>query len=168
MLAYHRYVATLESRIKNLERQLQIGQFNQARPTTGHCLTPDTTTSEPQVLEDATAVMHQNRPITQHGPGSLTTTDERQVSQPDLTILEMVYGRAYLPEAAIEPLSKLPSLDGARKLVDAAYFYTQARYCIIDWAQLGVWHQQRDELTCVSSRDSVKSQTGRYQLEFLS
>ncbi|KAJ5758226.1 uncharacterized protein N7511_006920 [Penicillium nucicola] len=114
-------------------------------------------------FEDATAVMQQNRvDIQQDRRSMFKTADEPQVSPPDDPILEMSYGRAFLPETEIDSLPKLPSSNGARKLVDAAYFYTQARYCIVDWAQLGAWHQQRDELAYVSSRDSVKSQTAAF------
>lgn len=89
------------------------------------------------------------------------TANEQPGSAPDFTILEMVHGRAYLPETEIDALPMLPGSSGARKLVDAAYFYTQARYCIVDWTQLGLWHQQRYELAYVSPQSSVNSQTGR-------
>lgn len=97
-------------------------------------------------------------------PGSLFgTRNDTQVSGPDVTILEMVYGRTFVPETETESLPVLPSSNGARKLVDAAYFYTQARYCIVDWNQISAWHQQRDAIAYVSSQDSAKSQTGKHQ-----
>lgn len=83
---------------------------------------------------------------------------------PDVTMLEMVYGRAYVPEPGINSFPPLPSSNGARKLVDTAYFYTQARYCIVDWTQLGIWHQQRDEIACISPQSPIESQTGRSRL----
>jgi len=100
-------------------------------------------------------------------PGPLFgTTNEPQVSSPDVTILEMVYGRPFVPEIETTSLPALPSSNGARKLVDAAYFYTLARYCIIDWVQLSVWHQNRDALAYVSPRASIESQTGNLHAEY--
>ena len=97
-------------------------------------------------------------------PGSLLgTRNDTQVSGPDVTILEMVYGRTFVPETETESPPVLPSSNGARKLVDAAYFYTQARYCIVDWNQISAWHQQRDAIAYVSPQDSIKSQTGKHQ-----
>ncbi|KZN91055.1 putative transcriptional regulatory protein [Penicillium chrysogenum] len=188
------YVATLESRIKNLERQLQASRFQQPTSTTGLCLTPETTIPEPRTHgSDASTSMSQDRrgvlqndelsangSVSQYNvlpdmaqdqslksqeqvPGSLFgTRNDTQVSDPDVTILEMVYGRTFVPETEIESLPMLPSSNGAKKLVDAAYFYTQARYCIVDWNQISVWHQQRDTITYVSSQDSIESQTGAF------
>jgi hypothetical protein len=89
--------------------------------------------------------------------------NESQVSSPHITILEMVYGRTFAPEIEPDSLPMLPSANGARKLVDAAYFYTQARYCIVDWTQLSLWHQDRDKYAYSSFRDSVYSQTGKHK-----
>lgn len=97
-------------------------------------------------------------------PGTLFgTRNDTQVSGQDVTILEILYGRTFVPETETESLPLLPSSNGARKLVDAAYFYTQARYCIVDWNQISAWHQQRENISYVSCQDSIKSQTGKYQ-----
>lgn len=170
----------MESRIKTLEKQLR--QSQQAIPAGGNCLTPETTISEPQAHEnDAVPIQQDRLGIHQDQPSLGMTSDsslksrgqptgsifpaanDQPGSAPEVSILEMVYGRAYLPETEIDTLPMLPGSSGARKLVDAAYFYTQARYCIVDWTQLGIWHQQRDELAYVSPQSSVKSQTGRSQ-----
>ncbi|KAJ5470470.1 hypothetical protein N7530_007827 [Penicillium desertorum] len=190
------YVATLESRIKNLERQLQASRPQQPTSTAGLCLTPETTLPEPRTHEsDTFTLMSQDRlgvlqndglsvngsvsldngspGITQDQslkppekvPGALFgTRNDTRVSGPDVTILEMVYGRTFVPETETESLPVLPSSNGARKLVDAAYFYTQARYCIVDWNQISVWHQQRDQIAYVSCQGSIKSQTGAFFL----
>ncbi|OQE21605.1 hypothetical protein PENFLA_c014G01717 [Penicillium flavigenum] len=188
------YVATLESRIKNLERQLQASRSQQPTSTTGLCLTPETTIPEPRTHEsDASTSMSQDRrgilqndelsangSVSQYNgspdmaqgqslkpqeqvPGALFgTRNDAQVSGPDVTILEMIYGRTFVLETETESLPVLPSSNGARKLVDAAYFYTQARYCIVDWNQISVWHKKRDAFALVSSQDSIKSQTGAF------
>ncbi|KAJ6185944.1 hypothetical protein N7519_007245 [Penicillium mononematosum] len=188
------YVATLESRIRNLEKQLQASRSQQPTSTTGICLTPETIIPEPRTHgSDASTLMSQDRPgilqndqlsangsVSQYNgypgmaqgqslkppeqvPGALFgTRNDTQVSGSDVTILEMVYGRTFVPETATESLPVLPSSNGARKLVDAAYFYTQARYCIVDWNQISVWHRQRDTIAYVSSQDSIKSQTGAF------
>jgi hypothetical protein len=75
--------------------------------------------------------------------------------------MEMVYGRAFVPGFEEDALPALPSSSGARKLVDAAYFYTQARYCIVDWTQLREWHERRDQIAYISTQAPVKSQTGK-------
>jgi hypothetical protein len=89
------------------------------------------------------------------------TPREAQISGPDLTMLELVLGGGLMQGMENDVLPALPSSNGARKLVDAAYFYTQARYCIIDWTQLSEWHQDREAIAYVTTRDPVPVQTGK-------
>lgn len=91
----------------------------------------------------------------------LPTIREAQTPAADLTMIEMVYGRTGVPQPEVDTLPALPSSNGARKLVDAAYFYTQARYCIVDWNQLGIWHQQRENFALMSPEGPIKAQTGK-------
>ncbi|CAG8020474.1 unnamed protein product [Penicillium nalgiovense] len=185
------YVATLESRIKNLERQLQASR---STSTTGLCLTPEKILPEsPTHGSDASTVMSQDgreicqndglsangsvsqytgwpdmaraqslRPQEQVAGALFGTRNDTQVSGQDVTVLEILYGRTFVPETETESLPLLPSSNGARKLVDAAYFYTQARYCIVDWNRISAWHQQRENISYVSCQDSIKSQTGAF------
>ncbi|KAI2689285.1 transcriptional regulator family: Fungal Specific TF [Penicillium roqueforti] len=175
----HSYVATLESRIQILESQLRVSQSHQATSRNGVCLTPETTFFESQTPETGIpALIQQDGRESHRDPRSLALASAQppnsespeifakpiQVPGPttDVTMLEMVYGREYVAEPDVDTLPPLPSSSGAKKLVDAAYFYTQARYCIVDWTQLGIWHQQREEIAQVSPQSPVESQTGAF------
>ncbi|CAG8207326.1 unnamed protein product [Penicillium salamii] len=175
------YVATLESRIKSLETQLQVAQSQHSTPTNSLCLTPETVISGYQTLDNVLpASPQQHRPDIHQSQSSLPIASDqhlkpyettprsllpatREAQTPaDLTMIEMVYGRTYVPQPEVDTLPALPSSNGARKLVDAAYFYTQARYCIVDWNQLGIWHQQRENLALTSAESPIKAQTGAF------
>lgn len=55
----------------------------------------------------------------------------------------------------------LPPDQVTTRLVETAYLYTQARYCVVDWVQLREWHRRREQI-CYAGRDgSLESQTGR-------
>ncbi|CAG8372582.1 unnamed protein product [Penicillium salamii] len=175
------YVATLESRIKSLETQLQVAQSQHSTPTNNLCLTPETVISGYQTLDNVLpASPQQHRPDIHQSQSSLPIAPDqhlkpyertprsllpatREAQTPaDLTMIELVYGRTYVPQPEVDTLPALPSSNGARKLVDAAYFYTQARYCIVDWNQLGIWHQQRENLALTSAESPIKAQTGAF------
>ncbi|CAG8021819.1 unnamed protein product [Penicillium salamii] len=176
------YVATLETRIKSLETQLQVAQAHQSTPTSNHCLTPETVISPYQTIDNALPTSPQQyRPDIHPSQSSLPiapeqhlkphettpmsllpTIREAQTPAADLTMIEMVYGRTGVPQPEVDTLPALPSSNGARKLVDAAYFYTQARYCIVDWNQLGIWHQQREDIALMSPGGPIKAQTGAF------
>ncbi|CAI7615022.1 unnamed protein product [Penicillium pancosmium] len=57
-----------------------------------------------------------------------------------------------------EEFPPLPSDARARELVDTVYFYTQARYCIIDWVQLREWHRNRESIAYATTSDPVDLQ----------
>lgn len=78
----------------------------------------------------------------------------------DITFLGMLHSRTFTSDRDSEALPALPSNDRARELVDAVYFYTQARYCIIDWIQLREWHRDREAIAYTSTEGSTESQTG--------
>ena len=174
------YVATLESRIQILESQLRVSQSHQATSRNGICLTPETTFFESQTPETGIPTLIQQdgreshrdprslalasaQPPNRESPEIFAKSIQVPGSTTDVTMLEMVYGREYVSEPEVDSLPPLPSSSGAKKLVDAAYFYTQARYCIVDWTQLGIWHQQREEIAQVSPQSPVEAQTGRSQ-----
>lgn len=87
--------------------------------------------------------------------------NEPQTSISDITILDMVHGRAFDPGLEGEALPALPSSNRARTLLGTVYLYTQARYCIIDWTQLREWHRDRDVIAYISTEGPVSSQTGK-------
>lgn len=78
----------------------------------------------------------------------------------DITFLGMLHSRTFTSNLDREALPALPPNDRARELVDAVYFYTQARYCIIDWIQLREWHRDREAIAYTSTESSTASQTG--------
>ncbi|KAL2821300.1 fungal-specific transcription factor domain-containing protein [Aspergillus cavernicola] len=60
-------------------------------------------------------------------------------------------------------LPTLPSSQVASHLVEAAYLYTQARYCVVDWAQVHEWHRKREEICFAGTHDDdVESQIGAF------
>lgn len=58
-------------------------------------------------------------------------------------------------------LPMLPSEEVGRRLLEAAYLYTQARYCIVDWVKVREWHHRREEICYVGREDSIESQIGK-------
>lgn len=77
----------------------------------------------------------------------------------DVTILDMVHGRAIAPEID-EGLPLLPNSERAKALLGTAYFYAQARYCIVDWNRLREWHRDRDAIAYVPVDGPVGPQIG--------
>ena len=59
---------------------------------------------------------------------------------------------------AVEP----PSQVMGDRLIQAAYYYVQARYCIVDWNSVREWHRKRDTLFSASSKDDAVVRTGEY------
>ena len=86
---------------------------------------------------------------------------QTRVSTSDITVLELLHSRTFSSETEDAVLPSLPPTDRARALVDTAYFYTQARYCIVDWTQLCEWHQYRGSIAYVSPDGPVETQAGR-------
>lgn len=148
MLRRCRYVATLEARIQTLERELQAKECQSG-------LTPDTTCSEQ--LGDAA----KGDPSDGTGVRAESTTlpGKKQAPLTDVAILDMVHGRAFVPEIE-EGLPMLPSSERARALLGTAYFYAQARYCIVDWNRLREWHRDRDAIAYAPVDGPVDSQIG--------
>ncbi|KAL3476715.1 fungal-specific transcription factor domain-containing protein [Aspergillus californicus] len=79
----------------------------------------------------------------------------------DVTVLDMLHGNASTSQSE-EPLPVLPSSASARTLVDTVYFYTQARYCIVDWSRVREWHRDRDALAYISPQAPVDAQRGAF------
>ncbi|KAK5685702.1 hypothetical protein LTS12_029057 [Elasticomyces elasticus] len=73
----------------------------------------------------------------------------------------MVHGRAFAPEVE-EGLPMLPSSERARALLGTAYFYAQARYCIVDWNRLREWHRDRDAIAYAPVDGPVDLQIGAF------
>ncbi|QKX63019.1 uncharacterized protein TRUGW13939_10187 [Talaromyces rugulosus] len=87
---------------------------------------------------------------------------EPQRSSSELVVLNMLYNSAVPSDPDIDSLPSLPSSKTARKLVDAVFLYVQARYCIVDWAQVREWHRDRESLAYLSNDAPIASQTGAY------
>lgn len=72
--------------------------------------------------------------------------------------------------SGVETLRTLPTLPSdpvASRLIEAAYLYTQARYCIVDWVQIHAWHRQREQICYATGDDDLESQIGMlfYQIQ---
>lgn len=87
---------------------------------------------------------------------------ERQTVTSDIIVLDMLHGRSFTSDLEGESLPALPSSSRAKALVDTVYFYTQARYCIIDWTQLREWHRDREAIAYTPTDGPVESQIGAY------
>lgn len=85
---------------------------------------------------------------------------DSQISGPHVTVLDMLPGKSFASTLEIEALPPLPPDSRARALVDTVYFYTQARYCIVDWAKLREWHRDRESIAYTSTDGPIDSQTG--------
>lgn len=73
----------------------------------------------------------------------------------------MLYSSAVPSDPDVDSLPSLPSGKTARTLVDAVFLYVQARYCIVDWAQVREWHRDRESLAYVPNDAPNDSQTGK-------
>ncbi|KAF4970530.1 hypothetical protein FSARC_2439 [Fusarium sarcochroum] len=62
----------------------------------------------------------------------------------------------------LRTLPDLPSEEIASHLIEAAYLYTQARYCIVDWVQIREWHRRREQICYAGPNDDLDSQIGAY------
>lgn len=94
-------------------------------------------------------------------PEVLFASNESESLGSSFTILDMLHGSGAVSKTEGEALPMLPSPSRARLLVDTVYFYTQARYCIVDWTKVREWHRDREKIAYISSSGSVKSQTGK-------
>ena len=83
----------------------------------------------------------------------------------DITALDMLHSRSFTSNPEGKALPVLPSSSRAKALVDTVYFYTQARYCIIDWVQLREWHRDRESIAYISTDGPLQSQIGTWILK---
>lgn len=171
----HRYVATLEARIQTLERQLRAKKPGQVMKNNEPSFTPDTICPELQACgKGVPDILHPDEPdgetpcspfsaqreqipVAAHGPPSV-----QQPVTSDIIVLDMLHGRSFTSDPEQESLPALPSSNRAKALVDTVYFYTQARYCIIDWTQLREWHRDREAIAYTSTDGPLDAQTGAY------
>jgi len=136
--------------------------------------TPDTACSEAQAYEkSAPEIDHPDEPDRETACSPCSTREqipvaahgspaERQTVTADVIVLDMLHGRSFTSDPGEESLPALPSSNRAKALVDTVYFYTQARYCIIDWTQLREWHRVRESIAYTPADGPVESQIGAY------
>ncbi|KAJ5232180.1 hypothetical protein N7468_005136 [Penicillium chermesinum] len=101
---------------------------------------------------EARYVAEQDKP-----QGSLNTP---QMPRSDIAVLDILPEKTFDSAGKGATLPALPSDASSRDLVDAVYFYTQARYCIIDWGRLREWHRDRATIAYTTDDGPVDSQTG--------
>ncbi|KAJ5111988.1 hypothetical protein N7532_000033 [Penicillium argentinense] len=196
MLRSQGYVATLEARIQNLERQLKANKNGSSRQKDQASLTPETTFSHspanmrhmsPRILFNTQIdTMHEStrhteskslcdaqfpkrgsfhdRSVQNEQSSSVRSgySAEKKSPRQDISILGVINNGALDSRLNKDTLPDLPSDDRARELVDTVYFYTQARYCIIDWAQLREWHRDREMIAYTSPEGPAEQQTGTF------
>ncbi|KAJ5095636.1 hypothetical protein NUU61_004992 [Penicillium alfredii] len=109
-----------------------------------------------------TASCHGSTPQRQLTGALMGPTHGRKALSSEITALEMLQGRPFISDIEGDDLPTLPPSNQARQLVDTAYFYTQARYCITDWVQLREWHRDREAIAYTSTQGPVESQTGKF------
>ncbi|KAJ6171843.1 hypothetical protein N7470_000910 [Penicillium chermesinum] len=105
---------------------------------------------------EARYVAEQDKP-----QGSLNTP---QMPRSDIAVLDILPEKTFDSAGKGATLPALPSDASSRDLVDAVYFYTQARYCIIDWGRLREWHRDRATIAYTTDDGPVDSQTGAFFL----
>ncbi|RJE26830.1 hypothetical protein PHISCL_00855 [Aspergillus sclerotialis] len=147
-----RYIATLESRIQTLENQLRAKDSAVSPERNQPGSTPEISLSE-------THSRRRDAPVIDHVDFG-SPIQKRGNSSSGITVLDMLHDRAFSSDLKREDLPVLPSSHRARDLVDTVYFYTQARYCIIDWIQLREWHRDREAIAYSSTESPVTSQIG--------
>lgn len=123
-----RYIAELESKIRVLESERR---------------SPAATPSELDIGIPSHSGGGDNHIEAVHSPSA--------TFQPATLIFNLIPGRQTNPT---DVLPELPPDSAAKQLVEAAYMYTQARYCIVDWVQVRKWHQQRESL-CYATRQGT-------------
>jgi hypothetical protein len=52
--------------------------------------------------------------------------------------------------------------------MEAAYLYTQARYCVLDWIQIREWHQKREDICFAGTRDDIDTQISMLSMALFS
>ncbi|KAL4916506.1 fungal-specific transcription factor domain-containing protein [Aspergillus aurantiobrunneus] len=158
------YVATLEARIQALESELRAANAQSAFAGNALHLTPPDDGAERRAQMPLSQQAH-SRPATSSYPTQETLFKfprEPQAANFDITILDMLHGNKATSEIEEEALPPLPSSNNARALVDTVYFYTQARYCIVDWTRVREWHRNRDAIAYISSQGPVEAQRGAF------
>lgn len=81
-------------------------------------------------------------------------------SPTDSTKINILQSGSLTSEVPINVLPSIPSDHAADQLLERAYSYTQARYCIVDWVKVRGWHQQRENICYSSEKDDPELQTG--------
>ncbi|KAK3186476.1 hypothetical protein K4F52_004777 [Lecanicillium sp. MT-2017a] len=67
------------------------------------------------------------------------------------------------PSAAqVGSLPGVPTGAKADEYVQTVFFYTQARYCIVDWVRVHQWNQDRERVCKATKESNVEDQTAAY------
>ncbi|KAK4501040.1 hypothetical protein PRZ48_006846 [Zasmidium cellare] len=158
------YTAALEERVAFLESQLaeREADISQTQPRPAPNATSMDSPHFQVPIQSPNGAINGHIP---HAPGSQATLaiGNPQQSPEKLEIhagLETPVTIFTLLEAGSQTqgsnLPELPSPETAETLFESAYLYTQARYCIVDWAMVRQWHDQRLEI-CSGAYGGVKS-----------
>lgn len=153
------YVSALEARVQELERQLDAGTFQHANVKTG-------STGPPR--DGAPGLSHGRSHLSSKGTGlagskKLFRPDRPLTSgdTPKTNIFTLLRNACAVPAAS---LPETPSHQEATALLQSAYMYTQARYCIVDWIQVRKWHDRREILCSATPESDTTDRIGAYFL----
>lgn len=170
----NRHASTLETRIKTLEEELlrtrsasrilqdspgnatgQVGDDLLTSPNGGPSSFSDGSRSNHR--HDPSAIQSVN-PAASNGhylkPQKFPVLEPETGCSPPI----LIYGGRTSADESIVP----PGIEQAQQLVEEAYAYVQARYCIVDWVQIRHWHRQRDHFLSSTPDSDASSQTGAF------
>ncbi|KAK4495610.1 hypothetical protein PRZ48_012878 [Zasmidium cellare] len=172
-LTYEQHVTNLENRIQHLEQELLRtrseghGEIVEPPDDAFHEQDIPTTSFGPinGFSERAHATAHPHQDNLRSPPSASSIIVNVQHSQSHkFPVLEpevgtsspiLIYGAHAQAVTSIDP----PEEDLAQRIVERAYSYVQARYCIVDWVQLREWHQRRDSYLDSAHESDAQSQT---------
>ncbi|KAJ5107179.1 hypothetical protein N7456_003854 [Penicillium angulare] len=163
-----RYVSTLEARVQSLESQLRAAKSRRSEPQrngssrTSHSHGATNFTSYPTTNTARPLAPQGSREQENCTANFNEAPREPQRASSELAILDMLYNSAVPSDPDVVNLPGLPSSNTARNLVDAAFHYVQARYCVVDWAQVRDWHQDRESLAYTPNHAPIGLQTGAF------
>ncbi|KAF2167795.1 hypothetical protein M409DRAFT_21945 [Zasmidium cellare ATCC 36951] len=171
------HVSSLENRIRHLEQELlrtRSGDHgliehppNNASQERNTSTASFNTTNHFSERELATN-QHVSRERMRSPPSAISIIVNVQHSQSHkFPVLEPEVGTSspiliYGAHAPTLSLIHPPEEGLAERIVETAYSYVQARYCIIDWVQLREWHRQRDSYLNSTQESDVQSQTAAF------
>lgn len=157
------YVSSLESRIISLEERLHRAE-GRSVPFSGPSPQTDTFGSADGVAPQT----HLPSPSTT----SRRTLDEQvptqhkiiETASDGVTIFNFLFHPLTTAKQQMGSMAELPGRRDADALLEIAFSYTQARYCVADWVRIRAWYQQWEAVCSAPYVGDPDLQTGAYFL----